>query len=105
MFKCDPHWRECDVRACTLLLLCRLPSLSNISIKVDGDTEGALGPVLLLVQQHATAVCSMSFQLEASVADDYFTWVALGDMVNLTKLQFEFIREVCSTVGCSSCMT
>jgi hypothetical protein len=83
---------------CTVLYFYRLPNLSSISIKLDGDAEGALGAVLLLVQQHATTVCNISFQLEASVADDYLTWVALGDMVNLTQLQFEFIREVCATV-------
>jgi hypothetical protein len=69
---------------------CRLPHLSSISIELiyDGD-DGDLDPVLCQLHMHATALRSLSLQLEDSWAA-YQAWASLGKMTNLTELQLWF---------------
>jgi hypothetical protein len=84
-------------------LSCRLPHLSNISIKLDDDSqEGDLDPVLAVMLLHGKSLCNLSLHMGTSLLDHDVTWNYLGQMVSLTQLQLTFDHCVSAKLSFSA---
>ena len=82
----------CGVLRCGVV--CRLPHLHTVNIKLDGDsTLDQLDPVLCQLHMHATALRCLCLHLSTDYAGDS-VWVSLGKMVPLTELQLLFDAKV-----------
>ena len=80
---------------CCADVICRLPHLSTISIKLEkGGSECDLDPVLAQLHTHATGLHSLSLELSTRWEQNPVAWSSLGKLVGLTKLHIAFDSTV-----------
>jgi hypothetical protein len=76
---------------CCADVICRLPHLSTVSIKLEeGGSECDLDPVLAQLHTHATGLHSLSLELSTRWEQNPVAWSSLGKLVGLSKLQIAF---------------